>query len=610
MSREQRLQVVFDATNEVIRPSLFGVGIITFVYLPIFALSGIEGKMFHPMAITVILALSTAMILSFTLIPAALALFMTGKISEQENILIRALKWAYHPVLVLSLKLRWLVLTVAAGLVGFCILLTGSLGSEFIPQLDEGDIAMHALRIPGTGLEQAVRMQLALEERIARFPEVEKVFSKIGTPEVATDPMPPGVADTFLMLKPRDEWQDSNKTKADFLAELEKAVMELPGNNYEFTQPIEMRFNELISGVRADLGIKVFGDDLEQLLLSATQVQAIIEPIQGATDVQVEQLTGLPILTVVPKREVLARYGINVSDLQSLVATAMGGETAGLIYEGDRRFELIVRLPEELRTNVHRLERLPVPTSSFIDGPGYVPLSEIATIESSISPNQVNRENGKRRIVITANIRGRDLGSFVAEAKQRIQSQLQLPPGYYVEYGGTFQQLESARDRLTLVVPITLLLIFGILLMVFSSFKDALIIFTGIPLALTGGVMALWFRGMPLSISAGVGFIALSGVAVLNGLIMLSFIRRLVEEKKDLVTAIVEGAMTRLRPVLMTALVASLGFIPMALNTNIGAEVQRPLATVVIGGIISSSLLTLIVLPAFYRIVHWREIRR
>ncbi len=610
MSREQRLQVVFDATNEVIRPSLFGVGIITFVYLPIFALSGIEGKMFHPMAITVILALSTAMILSFTLIPAALALFMTGKISEQENILIRALKWAYHPVLVLSLKLRWLVLTVAAGLVGFCILLTGSLGSEFIPQLDEGDIAMHALRIPGTGLEQAVRMQLALEERIARFPEVEKVFSKIGTPEVATDPMPPGVADTFLMLKPRDEWQDSNKTKADFLAELEKAVMELPGNNYEFTQPIEMRFNELISGVRADLGIKVFGDDLEQLLLSATQVQAIIEPIQGATDVQVEQLTGLPILTVVPKREVLARYGINVSDLQSLVATAMGGETAGLIYEGDRRFELIVRLPEELRTNVHRLERLPVPTSSFIDGPGYVPLSEIATIESSISPNQVNRENGKRRIVITANIRGRDLGSFVAEAKQRIQSQLQLPPGYYVEYGGTFQQLESARDRLTLVVPITLLLIFGILLMVFSSFKDALIIFTGIPLALTGGVMALWFRGMPLSISAGVGFIALSGVAVLNGLIMLSFIHRLVEEKKDLVTAIVEGAMTRLRPVLMTALVASLGFIPMALNTNIGAEVQRPLATVVIGGIISSSLLTLIVLPAFYRIVHWREIRR
>lgn len=610
LPREQRLQVVFDATNEVIRPSLFGVGIITFVYLPIFALSGIEGKMFHPMAITVILALSTAMVLSFTFLPAALALFMSGKISERENILIRGLKWLYRPVLILSLKLRWLILAAAVGLVAFCVFLAASLGSEFIPQLDEGDIAMHALRIPGTGLDQAVRMQLALEERIAEFPEVEKVFSKIGTPEVATDPMPPGVADTFLILKPRSEWQDSNKTKADFLLELEEAVMELPGNNYEFTQPIEMRFNELISGVRADLGIKIFGDDLDQLLASAEQVQALIEPMQGATDVQIEQLTGLPILTVVPKREILARYGINVSDLQSLVATAMGGETAGLIYEGDRRFELVVRLPEELRTDVRRLERLPVPTASFADGPGYVPLAEVATIESSIAPNQINRENGKRRVVITANIRGRDLGSFVAEAQQRIQAQLQLPAGYYVEYGGTFQQLESARDRLTLVVPVTLLIIFGILLMAFSSFKDAIIIFTGVPLALTGGVLALWFRDMPLSISAGVGFIALSGVAVLNGLIMLSFIQRLLEDKGDLMAAIIEGAMTRLRPVMMTALVASLGFIPMALNTSIGAEVQRPLATVVIGGIISSTLLTLIVLPAFYRIVHWRALSR
>lgn len=610
LPREQRLQVVFDATNEVIRPSLFGVGIITFVYLPIFALSGIEGKMFHPMAITVILALSTAMVLSFTFLPAALALFMSGKISERENILIRGLKWLYRPVLILSLKLRWLILAAAAGLVAFCVLLAPTLGSEFIPQLDEGDIAMHALRIPGTGLDQAVGMQLALEERIAEFPEVEKVFSKIGTPEVATDPMPPGVADTFLILKPRSEWQDSNKTKADFLLELEEAVMELPGNNYEFTQPIEMRFNELISGVRADLGIKIFGDDLDQLLASAEQVQALIEPMEGATDVQVEQLTGLPILTVVPKREILSRYGINVSDLQSLVATAMGGETAGLIYEGDRRFELVVRLPEELRTDVRRLERLPVPTTSFADGPGYVPLAEVATIESSIAPNQINRENGKRRVVITANIRGRDLGSFVAEAQQLIQAQLQLPAGYYVEYGGTFQQLESARDRLTLVVPVTLLIIFGILLMAFSSFKDAIIIFTGVPLALTGGVLALWFRDMPLSISAGVGFIALSGVAVLNGLIMLSFIQRLLEDKGDLMAAIIEGAMTRLRPVMMTALVASLGFIPMALNTSIGAEVQRPLATVVIGGIISSTLLTLIVLPAFYRIVHWRALSR
>jgi heavy metal efflux system protein len=606
LSRDERLSVVFDATNEVIRPSLFGIGIITFVYLPIFALTGIEGKMFHPMAITVILALSTALVLSFTLVPAALALFMTGKLAERENILMRMLKVIYRPVLILSLKLRWLVTLASACLVGFCIWLATTLGSEFIPQLDEGDIAMHALRIPGTGLDQAVNMQLALENRIRQFAEVEKVFSKIGTPEVATDPMPPGVADTFLMLKPTDEWPDPGKTKTEFLQELETAVMQLPGNNYEFTQPIEMRFNELISGVRADLGIKVFGDDLDQLLLSAEEVREIIEPIEGATDVQVEQVAGLPILTITPRREILARYGINVSDLQSLVATAMGGESAGLIYEGDRRFDLVVRLPEKMRTDTQILERLPVLTDSFSDGPGYVPLAEVAMMETTTTPNQVNRENGKRRVVITANIRDRDLGSFVADAQQRIEAQLTLPPGYWVEYGGTFQQLESARERLSLVVPVTLVVIFGLLLMAFSSFRDALVIFTGVPLALTGGVLALWYRGMPLSISAGVGFIALSGVAVLNGLIMLSFISRLLQEKGDLTYAILEGAMTRLRPVLMTALVASLGFIPMALNTGTGAEVQRPLATVVIGGILSSTLLTLIVLPALYRIVHWR----
>lgn len=610
IERNERLSIVFDASNEVIRPSLFGVGIITFVYLPIFALTGIEGKMFHPMAITVILALSTALVLSFTLVPALLALFMTGKVAEQENILMRVLKKIYRPALILALKLRWLLTVAATAFVGFCIWLAMGLGSEFIPQLDEGDIAMHALRIPGTGLNQAVRMQLALESRIKEFGEVEKVFSKIGTPEVATDPMPPGVADTFIMLKPPEQWPDPDKSKAEFLQELEAAVMLLPGNNYEFTQPIEMRFNELISGVRADLGIKVFGDDLDELLLLADQVREIIEPLPGATDVQVEQVSGLPILTVIPKRESLARYGINISDLQGLVATAMGGEPAGLIYEGDRRFELIVRLPEELRTNIKRLQRLPVPAGSFSDGPGYVPLAEVATLEITTVPNQINRENGKRRVVITANIRDRDLGSFVEDARRRIDAQLVLPPGYWVEYGGTFQQLESARDRLTLVVPLTLVLIFGLLLMAFSSFKDALVIFTGVPLALTGGVLALWYRGMPLSISAGVGFIALSGVAVLNGLIMLSFIRRLLEERGDLKYAIVEGAMTRLRPVLMTALVASLGFIPMALNTGTGAEVQRPLATVVIGGIISSTLLTLLVLPAFYRIVHWRELNR
>jgi cobalt-zinc-cadmium resistance protein CzcA len=604
---EERLKIVFSATDEVIRPSLFGISIITFVYLPIFALTGIEGKMFHPMAITVILALSTALVLSLTLVPAALAIFMSGKLAQRENFLLRGLKKIYQPVLRISLKLRWLVSMTALILVGICTWLATTLGSEFIPQLDEGDVTMHALRIPGTGLNQSVRMQLILESEIANLPEVDKVFSKIGTPEVATDPMPPGVADTFVMLKPTDQWPDPRKPKSQFLDELMATAMGVPGNKYEMTQPIEMRFNELISGVRADLGIKIFGDDLQQLEELAEVVHEIIEPLEGAEDVAVEQTTGLPMLTVNPRRAVMARYGINVSDLQSLVATAMGGEHAGLIYENDRRFDLVVRLPENLREDLNRLEYLPVATNFSSDGPGYVPLKEIATVETVLAPNQINRENGKRRVVITANIRGRDLGSFVSEARERIEAQLTLPPGYWIEYGGTFQQLESAQARLSLVVPITLIIIFGLLLMAFSSFKDALIIFTGVPLALTGGVLALWLRDMPLSISAGVGFIALSGVAVLNGIIMLSFIRNLQQQTPDLNAAIIEGAMTRLRPVLMTAMVASLGFIPMALNTGTGAEVQRPLATVVIGGIISSTLLTLVVLPAFYRIVHWRE---
>ena len=607
LSTNERLKVVFEATNEVIRPSLFGIGIITFVYLPIFALTGIEGKMFHPMAITVILALCTALILSLTLVPAALAVVMKGKISTQENIIIRGLKRLYKPVLLASLRFRWFLSCAAVVLVAYTSWLATTLGSEFIPQLDEGDIALHALRIPGTGLAQAVEMQKTLEEAIKRLPEVETVFSKIGTPEVATDPMPPAVADTFIMLKPIADWPNPDKTKADFLLELEHAVEDLPGNKYEFTQPIEMRFNELISGVRADLGIKVFGDDLDQLLSSAEEIAAILESVPGASDVQIEQVTGLPMLTIVPKRDELARYGVNVSELQSLVSTAMGGEKAGIIYEGDRRFDLVVRLPEPLRNDFSQLRSFPVPTHFDEQGPGYVPLSEVSTFIRNESPNQINRENGKRRVVITANIRDRDLGSFVAETQQAIAAQLSLPPGYWLDYGGTFEQLEMASKRLSIVVPLSLVLVFGLLLLAFGSFKDSLIIFTGVPLALTGGVLALWLRDMPMSISAGVGFIALSGIAVLNGLVMLTFIRSLFEADGDLHKAIVEGAMTRLRPVLMTALVASLGFIPMALNMGTGAEVQKPLATVVIGGIISSTVLTLVVLPALYRIMHWRD---
>ena len=600
----ERLQLVYEATIEVVRPSLFGVAIITVVYIPIFTLSGVEGKMFHPMAATVVMALLAAMVFSLTLVPAAVALFMSGKVSEKESRVITAGKSLYRPLLEKAIKWPWLVLSSAMGLVVLSVWLVSTLGSEFIPQLDEGDIALHALRIPGTGLEQSVVLQEQLEARIKAFPEVDKVFAKIGTPEVATDPMPPNVADNFVMLKPREQWPNPEKTKAELVAEMEEAVAKLPGNNYEFTQPIQMRFNELISGVRSDLGIKVFGDDLQQLEATANAISEVVEGIDGAADVRVEQVSGLPMLTVTPKRLVLARYGVSVEVLQDLVATAVGGEEAGLIYEGDRRFDLVVRLPERLRNDIDGLSQLPVPLP---DG-GYVPLGEVASIELSPAPAQISRENGKRRVVVTANVRERDLGGFVMEVKQRVAAEVDLPAGYWLDYGGTFEQLESASQRLMIVVPVTLLIIIGLLVMAFGSLKDSMIIFTGVPLALTGGVFALWMRDLPLSISAGVGFIALSGVAVLNGLVMLAFIRDLWHEKGDLLTAVIEGALVRLRPVLMTALVASLGFVPMALNTGTGAEVQRPLATVVIGGIVSSTLLTLLVLPVLYYLLHRRDV--
>ncbi|GAA6169675.1 efflux RND transporter permease subunit [Sessilibacter corallicola] len=596
----ERLQTVFEATSEVIRPSLFGVAIITVVYIPIFALTGVEGLMFHPMASTVVLALISAMILSVTLVPAAVAVFMNEKISEKESVVISHTKRLYKPLLLIAFKVRWLVMSIATALVLFSIWLASTLGSEFIPQLNEGDIALHAMRIPGTGLEQAVNMQETLEHRIQTFPEVDKVFSRIGTAEVATDPMPPNIADNFVILKPRSEWPNPAKTKSQLVEEMEHSLEELPGNNYEFTQPIQMRFNELISGVRADLGIKIFGDDLDQLLITANNVLTIVNSIDGAADARVEQVTGLQTLLVTPKRTALGRYGLNVVDLQDWVAAAIGGKSAGVLYEGDRRFDLVVRLSENLRTDIERLKYLPVPLSNG----DYVPLEEIANIDIADSPAQISRENGKRRIVVTANVRGRDLGSFVNEVQEKVRQQANIPPGYWLDYGGTFEQLQSASQRLTLVVPITLLLILAILVMAFHSIKDALVIFSGVPLALTGGILLLYARDMPLSISAGVGFIALSGVAVLNGLVMLTFIRDLWREKGDLFVAVTEGAMIRLRPVLMTALVASLGFVPMALNTGIGAELQRPLATVVIGGILSSTVLTLFVLPLLYHWVH------
>ncbi|MBU1191649.1 MAG: CusA/CzcA family heavy metal efflux RND transporter [Gammaproteobacteria bacterium] len=616
---KERLRIVREATVEVIRPSVFGVLIILIVYIPIFALTGVEGKMFHPMAFTVITALLAALVLSVTAVPAAVALFVSGKVEHKDNAVMARISRFYEPVLRTVLDWRRTVVIGATVLVVLSALYTTRMGAVFLPSLDEGDMAVHALRIPGTSLTQAVEMQAALEKRLAEFPEVSHVFAKLGTAEIATDPMPPNVADTFVILKPREQWPDPDKSKAAFVAEVEAAARKIPGNNYEFTQPIQMRFNELIAGVRADLAVKVYGDDFDTLVELAERVEAVVSNVDGAADVATEQATGLPMLTVTPKRDRLADYGLDVAQVQDMLRIAMGGETVGQIFEGDRRFDLVVRLPEHLRTDLDALARLPIslPQDSGREvvgdadmlgiaqsTPNSIPLSEVAEIAFTEGPNQISRENGKRRMVVTANVRERDLGSFVTDVQAAVREQVELPAGYWVDYGGTFEQLISASKRLALVVPITLLIIFGLLFMAFNSVKDAALVFSGVPLALTGGVAALALRDLPLSISAGVGFIALSGVAVLNGVVMLSFIRDLRGQGMALEPAIIQGALRRLRPVLMTALVASLGFIPMALNIGTGAEVQRPLATVVIGGIISSTLLTLLVLPALYHLMY------
>ncbi len=607
LTQDERFNLAAEASAEVIKPSIFGIIIITVVYLPIFALTGIEGKMFHPMAFTVVLALTAALILSLTFVPAAVALLIRGKVEEKESTVMRGAAFAYRPALDAAIRFPAVPVIAAVLLAGIAGFGATRLGSEFIPNLDEGDIALHALRIPGTSLTQAVEMQEQLEKRLKEFPEVERVFAKLGTAEIATDPMPPSVADTFVMLKPRKEWPDPKKSKAELVAEMQAAAATIPGNNYEFTQPIQMRFNELISGVRSDVAVKIYGDDLDVLLETAEQVEAAASTIPGAQDLKVEQVTGLPVLSVFPDRDALARYGLSVEDVQSVVSTALGGSVAGQLFEGDRRFDIVVRFPEALRQDVAAIERLPIPlpaSRQTVDGVTFLPLSELAKVEIVMGPNQISRENAKRRIVVTANVRGRDLGSFVSELQTVVAEEVETPSGYWIEYGGTYEQLVSASNRLAIVVPVALLLIFGLLLMLFGTARDALIVFSGVPLALTGGVAALALRDMPLSISAGVGFIALSGVAVLNGVVMLSFIKARREAGEDLLPAIREGALQRLRPVLMTALVASLGFVPMAFNIGAGSEVQRPLATVVIGGIISSTLLTLIVLPALYRLVH------
>lgn len=607
LSLNERAAVVLAATKEVMTPAMFGVLIIMLVYLPIFALSGIEGKMFQPMAFTVIAALLGALLLAITFIPAAIALFVRGKISEQENGMMRGLRRGYQPLLRVSITQPLLWVGAALLLLGVTLWQANKMGSEFLPKLDEGDIAMHALRIPGTSLSQSVDMQMQLEADIATMPEVLRVFSKIGTPEVATDPMPPNVADTFIIMKPQSQWPNPAKTRAQFDQELRTLVEQIPGNKYEFTQPIEMRFNELIAGVRTDVAVRVYGDDLDVLAEIGEQVAAVLGEVPGAEDARMEQATGLPLLSIEPQRDHLALVGMDVAKMQQLIQTAIGGRQVGLIYEGDRRFKLVLRLPEALRQDPAALARIPIALP--VDDSAelrYVPLGEIATIEEISGPNQINRESGKRNVIVTANVEGRDLGSFIGDVQQKMD-ELPLPEGYWLDYGGTFKQLQSATERLMIVVPLTLLLIIGLLYGALNSVRDTLVVFSGVPLALSGGVFALLLRDMPLSISAAIGFIALSGIAVLNGIVLISFIRQLREQGVALVDALEQGAMSRLRPVLMTALVASLGFVPMAFNSGTGAEIQRPLATVVIGGIVSSTLLTLLVLPALYRLLHWRK---
>ncbi len=622
LHREERLDLVYEAASEVRQATMFGELIIMIVYVPILALSGIEGKMFHPMALTVMVALLAAFVLSLTFVPAAVALFLRGDISDHQDGWIGRLQHAYRILLVYVMAVPTKVLALLIGLLAASLLLFSQLGSEFIPALDEGDVALHALRIPGTSLEQSIKMQHQLEEAIKTVPEVAHVFAKIGTAEVATDPMPPSIADGYVILKPRAEWSDSSRPKAEVVAELERVAQRIPGNNYEFTQPIQMRFNELIAGVRSDVAVKIFGDDTTVLLEQGEAVNGIISSVRGASDVKVEPISGLPLIEVRPNREKIARLGLSVADVQTALATAYAGREISRLYEGDRSFPVLLRVGEGERHRVESISHLPIPLAAEA-GPDrlgeelrrptlkvepaarpFVLLSDVADIVVTSGPNQISRESGKRRVVVTANVRNRDLGSFVEEAQEAVSTQLSLPAGYWLGWGGQFENLVSARARLSVVVPLVLVSVFGLIFLTFRSFRYSVLVFSGIPFSLTGGIIALWLRGIPFSISAAVGFIALSGVSVLNGLVLVSFIRQLISQGYQQHAAIVEGAVARLRPVLMTAFVASLGFIPMALSQGTGSEVQRPLATVVIGGIISSTLLTLVVLPV---LINWRS---
>jgi len=602
LTQSERFKEVFLAARQARRPLIFGQLIILVVYLPIFALSGVEAKMFHPMALAVVLALVAAIILSITFVPAAVALWVKGDIQEKESRWMLWLKAKYQQTLDISYQYKAVVLIFALCVLVITGFISTKLGSEFAPQLSEGDFAIQQLRSPSTGLEESLRIQENTEKLLLKsFPEIKAVFARTGTAEVATDVMPPNISDGYIMLKPRSEWPNPKESLDELRGRMVTYLATIPGNNSEFSQPIELRFNELISGVRSDVGVKIFGDDMNVLNTEATKISKIIQQISGSSAVKVEQTSGLPLLNVEVNKTLAAQYGLSVRSIQDLVATSIGGQSVGEILEGDRRFDFVIRLGEQDRS-VASVSQLPIQ----LPNGGSILLSDVAQVSTIEGINQVSRENGKRRVVVTTNVEGRDLGSFVSDVQTQLKAYT-LPSGYWIEYGGQFENLASAKARMQIVIPLALITIFILLMAVFHNVKESLLVFTGVPFALTGGVLFLWLRDIPLSMSAGIGFIALSGVAVLNGLVMLTFIKEL-RDKYPVHKAVWQGAILRLRPVLMTACVASLGFVPMALATGTGAEVQRPLATVVIGGIISSTLLTLVLLPVLYRWINEKKV--
>lgn len=608
LNAEERHGIVLGSAKEVARPMFFGVLIITLVYVPILSLQGIEGKMFKPMAGVVMLALGGALVLALTLMPLLCSLLLTGRIREGDNWLMRFFKWLYTPVLSVALRFRWLVVT--AMLVMFCgsLWLFTHLGAEFIPQLDEGSITLQFIRSSSAGLQASVDMQRKSERILrAEFPEIRELFARIGTAEIAMDPMGPNVADTYVLLKPRTEWRKANGqtvTKEELAALMQRTLTEkVPGQSYLISQPIQMRFNEIMAGARADLMCKIYGDSFEELERLAGEVRGVLQGLRGGRESEFDAIGRVPMLEITPDRDALHRYNVHAEEVNRVVESALAGTEVGTLIEGNRRFPIVVRLAEPLRMDVEGMKRLPLRT----DDGGLLSLGQVASIKTVEQVGTIARENTQRRAAILVNVHGRDTAGFVDEATRAIRERVKFPEGYYFEFGGQFRNLVEARKRLSIVVPVALALIFVLIFFALGSFRQVLLVYTGIPLAVTGGIVALWLRDMPFTISAGVGFIALSGVAVLNGLILISYFNALREQGRSVHDSVREGALTRLRPVLMTALVASLGFVPMALSHGAGAEVQRPLATVVIGGIVSSTFLTLVLLPVLY---DWLEKRR